>query len=67
MFAFSLNNNTIEIIGITNNITKAGSHKISKIAPNKAKRFTFTSLPSIQYPDTMMLNKKIDLLVFEWC
>ena len=67
MFVFSFSNNTIEIIGITNNIAKAGSHKISKNAPNKAKRFTCTTLPSIQYPDTIILNKKIDLLVFEWC
>jgi fumarylacetoacetate (FAA) hydrolase family protein len=56
----------IEIIGSTNNITRTGSQRISKIAPTKATLFTFITCPSHQYPDTMMLNKKTILLVLEF-
>ena len=66
MFAFSLNNITMENIGSTNNIAKPGNQKISKIAPINANRYTFTTCPSSQHPDIKMLNKKTNLLVFEF-
>jgi len=66
MFAFSLNNIKIEIIGSTNNIAKPGNQKISKIAPTNANRYTFKTCPSSQHPDTKMLNKKTSLLVLEF-
>ena len=66
MFSFSFRNNKIETIGSKNNIARIGSQKISKIAPTKAKLYTFMTCPSHKYPDAIMLNKKTILLVLEF-
>ena len=60
---FSFINIISESIGSTNNINRAGNHRISKTAPAKAKVYTFTTCPSHQYPDTMILRIKTILSV----
>ena len=56
----------MEIIGSKNNINRAGSHRISKIAPTMVKLYTFMTCPSHQYPDTVMLKIRTILPMLEF-